>query len=400
MVLPKKVLPQSPRIKEMGFVEKAGITLEEFQETFIARLNYETQTRASRTIPDARLFARGVYSITSAQHGSYLAYLLIDPEILVLFRRTSGFKSKEGGWFTRRIRRFPAHHLSVFLTTQGILEGCSFDKLFGNHRWVALQPKLIDYPNAQFLLIEQCIRQDFSAVPGGRHESMDTLDKQLDELRHWSDEMEKSQLGFDSIYGDLGLEVDHHLKISTVKIKDAAHRGLFDSGYEREWFSTFETKPEAMEELAASEGTGLAVYAVAWDGTKFRLRVSTSPNDLELTTDSKDGRVVIPLYYVVQTNVPYCTHERKPTHDTHIEEVFKSYIDARKFASTLLLSEKDRIKASSYQEYTEADINERDCELGENVVVHAVGGNEENYFVSVVTGQELESVRLEASLKI
>lgn len=110
---------------------------------------------------------------------------------------------------------------------------------------------------------------------------------------------------------------------------------------------------------------------------------------------------MIPLHYVVQTNVPYCTHERKPTHDTHIKGVFKSYIDARKFASTLLLSEKDRIKASSYQEYTEANINERDCEFRENVVVHAVGGNEENYFVSVVTGQELESIRLgEASLKI
>ncbi|KAJ5379695.1 uncharacterized protein N7496_002123 [Penicillium cataractarum] len=188
---------------------------------------------------------------------------------------------------------------------------------------------------------------------------------------------------------------------SIRKAKDAAHRGLFDSGYEREWFSSFETKPEALEDLAASEGTGLAVYAVASDGTKFRLRVSTSPNDLELTSDNENGRVVIPLYYVVQTNVPYCTHERKPTHDTHIEGVFKSYADARKFASTLLLSEEDGVKASSYQEYTEAAMNERDCEFGENVVVHAVGGNEENYFVSVVTGQELESVRLrEASLKI
>ncbi|CEO60973.1 hypothetical protein PMG11_05400 [Penicillium brasilianum] len=162
---------------------------------------------------------------------------------------------------------------------------------------------------------------------------------------------------------------------SIGKAKDAAHRGLFDSGYEREWFSTFETKPEALEELAASEGVGLAVYAVASDGTKFRLRISTSPNDLALKTDNEDGRVAIPLYYVVQTNVPYCSHERKPTHDTHIEGVFKSY--------------------------KEAGMDERDCEFGENVVVHAIGSNEENYFLSVVTGQELESVRLaEASLKI
>jgi hypothetical protein len=188
---------------------------------------------------------------------------------------------------------------------------------------------------------------------------------------------------------------------SIGKAKDAAHRGLFDSGYEREWFSTFETKPEALEELAASEGTGLAVYAVASDSTKFRLRISTSPNDLALKTDNEDGRVAIHLYYVVQTTVPYCSHERKPTHDTHIEGVFKSYKEARKFASTLLLSEEDGINTSSYHEYIEGGAGERDCELGENVVVHAIGSNEENYFVSVVTGQELESVRLtEASLKI
>lgn len=112
---------------------------------------------------------------------------------------------------------------------------------------------------------------------------------------------------------------------SIGKAKDAAHRGLFDSGYEREWFSTLETKLKALEELAAPEGTGLAVYAVASDGTKFKLRISRSSNELALKTDNEDGRVAIPLYYVVQTNVPYCSHELKPTHDTHIERVFRSY---------------------------------------------------------------------------
>jgi hypothetical protein len=188
---------------------------------------------------------------------------------------------------------------------------------------------------------------------------------------------------------------------SISKAKEAAHCGLFNSGYEREWFSTFETNPEALEQLATSEGTGLAVYALATDGTKFRIRISTSPNSLQLTTDEEDGRVRIPLYYVVQTNVPYCSHERKPTHDTHIEGVFKSYAEARACASTVLISEEDGITSSSYQDYCEAGENERDCEFGENVIVHATGGNEDNYFVSVVTGQELESVRLcEASLRI
>ncbi|EPS26542.1 hypothetical protein PDE_01479 [Penicillium oxalicum 114-2] len=188
---------------------------------------------------------------------------------------------------------------------------------------------------------------------------------------------------------------------SIAKAKEAAHCSLYNGGYEREWFSTFETSADALEPLATSEGTGLAVYAVATDGTKFRLRISTSPNTLQLKSDEQDGRVNIPLYYVVQTSVPYCSHKREPAHDTHIEGVFKSYDEARACASTALLSEEDGITTSSYQDYCEAGENERDCEFGENVIVHATGNNEDNYFVSVVMGQVLESVRLgEASLRI
>ncbi|KAJ5881225.1 uncharacterized protein N7473_012278 [Penicillium subrubescens] len=187
---------------------------------------------------------------------------------------------------------------------------------------------------------------------------------------------------------------------SVDKAKDAAHRGLYDSGYELEWFSTFETNPEALEVIAPSEGTGLAVYAIAADGTKFRIRICTAPNDLQLTTGNEDGRIAIPLYYVVQTNIPYCSHERKPI-GTHIEGQFRSYAEARKFASTLLLSEEDGISPSSYQEYFEAGDDETDCDYGQNVVLHAINSNGENFYVSIVTCQEPECVRLaEASVKI
>ncbi|GLI72584.1 hypothetical protein PoHVEF18_000763 [Penicillium ochrochloron] len=187
---------------------------------------------------------------------------------------------------------------------------------------------------------------------------------------------------------------------SVGKAKDAAHCGLYDRGYERDWFSTFETNPEALEVLASTEGTGLAVYAIATDGTKFRIRICTTPNDLQLTTENEDGRIAIPLYYVVQTNIPYCSHERKPV-GTHIEGQFKSYAEARKFASTLLLSEEDGINTSSYQQYSEAGADETDSDYGQNVVVHAINSNGENFYVSIVTCQELESVRLaEVSINI
>jgi uncharacterized membrane protein len=102
----------------------------------------------------------------------------------------------------------------------------------------------------------------------------------------------------------------------------------------------------------------------------------------------------------VQTNIPYCSHERKPV-GTHIEGQFKSYTEARKFASTLLLSEEDGIKTSSYQQYSEAGVDETDSDYGYNVVVHAINSNGENFYVSIVTCQGLESVRLaEASVNI
>lgn len=182
--------------------------------------------------------------------------------------------------------------------------------------------------------------------------------------------------------------------------KDAAHLSLFDSGYEREWFQTFETRPEVLEELASSQGTGLAVFAVAVDGTRFRVRISTTPNNLQLTSDNDDGRVSLPLYYVTETIIPYCSHERIPGYDSHVEGVFKTYTEARKFASTVLLSDKEGVTASSYAEYCEASPGENDCGYGENVIVHAIRDNE-NHLVSVLKCEELESVRLaEASFKI
>jgi hypothetical protein len=114
IVVPKKVLPQTPYVREMGFVEKAGITLEELQESFIVGLNYETQTRGPRTIPDARLDARGVYSITSAQHGSYLNYFLTDPEHIGPVQTDFGLQ-KRGRWLVQSKNPNVSSPLSVNL---------------------------------------------------------------------------------------------------------------------------------------------------------------------------------------------------------------------------------------------------------------------------------------------
>ena len=88
---------------------------------------------------------------------------------------------------------FSEHHLlSLFRDSD---HEYSFGNIFGYYRWVPLQPKLIEYPNAQFLLIGRSNRQASSTVPEGRKEDRMRADQQLEEIAQWDDEKEKHSSG-------------------------------------------------------------------------------------------------------------------------------------------------------------------------------------------------------------
>jgi len=72
---------------------------------------------------------------------------------------------------------------------------CSFGDIFGHYRWVPLQPKLIEYPNAQFLFIGRSNREVSSIVPEGRQEDRMKADQELEEISHQNDEKEKQFRG-------------------------------------------------------------------------------------------------------------------------------------------------------------------------------------------------------------
>ncbi|OBT45532.1 hypothetical protein VE00_05073 [Pseudogymnoascus sp. WSF 3629] len=183
--------------------------------------------------------------------------------------------------------------------------------------------------------------------------------------------------------------------------KAAAHSCLFDAGYEREWFSQYEVDPAALESYKIHQSIGLVVLAVASDGTTFRVSISTTPNNSHLTTDNEDGRIATDLYYVVQTTADYADGEEGKRHDINIEGIFTTNDKAQAFAHSVLLSEEDGITKESFAEYDEAGGNEGDCGFGENVVVHAVGINGENYQICVIKGQAAESIKLaEAAVRI
>ncbi|RAL04676.1 uncharacterized protein BO80DRAFT_421930 [Aspergillus ibericus CBS 121593] len=189
---------------------------------------------------------------------------------------------------------------------------------------------------------------------------------------------------------------------SLLAAKAAAHSCLYDAGYERDFFPTYETSHTIFEKENLPDRIGLAIYAVAPDGTTFRVRIDTTPNKLQLTTDLDDGRISIPLYYVVQANVEYDAIEGQSTvREMIVQGTFTDYLQARESARGVLLSEQDGILKGSYAAYVEAGEGDRDCGFGENVVVHASTDYGVNHLVSVIRNQELGSVSLaEAAMKI
>jgi len=183
--------------------------------------------------------------------------------------------------------------------------------------------------------------------------------------------------------------------------KDAAHKTLFDAGYEKEWFTEFDTNQEEFITHGIKRRTGLCVLAKAPDGTIFRVSVATTPNDQHFQGSADDHKVHFDLYHIIQTNVLYSEDDSGEARETNVEGSFTSYEQARKFASQILLVPEDGVTKDSFAEYDEAEPNEKDCGYGENVVVHAVGQNGENILVSVLKGQEMEAVRLaEAAMRM
>lgn len=205
------------------------------------------------------------------------------------------------------------------------------------------------------------------------------------------------------------LQHDVNSKVEKVRVCDtytnlehakaAAHRSLFDAGYEREFFTEYDVKEDQFP-VPTKRKAGMMVYAVAQDKTTFIVTIATTPNVFHFETD-EDGMVPFELYHVLQTTVDYGQDESGLERETVVEGSFRTYGEAEKCARQVLLDEQDGLTKSSYDVYDEAAPGERDCGWGENVLIHAVGDNGINYLVSVVKSQELESVRLaEAAMRM
>lgn len=183
--------------------------------------------------------------------------------------------------------------------------------------------------------------------------------------------------------------------------KAEAHKTLFEAGYEREWFTEYDTNQDEFAAHHIKRRTGLNVFAKASDGTIFRVSVATTPNVQGFKGDPEEHKVHLDLYHVVETVVLYDEDDSGEARESNVEGSFRTYEEARKFASEVLLAPESGVTKDSFDQYDEAEPDEKDCGYGENVVLHAVGANGENILVSVLKEQEMEAVRLsEAAMRI
>ncbi|KAF7588557.1 hypothetical protein BBP40_005512 [Aspergillus hancockii] len=183
MMLPKKKFPTSGRERDMGFVEKAGQTMKELQENFIAGEKYETETRGERTVPEAKPYAEGVYAITSTKRASHLAYILTIPSEVGPLQEDFGLHAR-GSWIVQsKNPKYPGPSYAQIPNDPEYPE--SVREKFQDYRWVPLTPEFIDYANAQFLMVGEAtddLGKAATAEPGGKGPEEKQPGEELDQL--------------------------------------------------------------------------------------------------------------------------------------------------------------------------------------------------------------------------
>ena len=85
----------------------------------------------------------------------------------------------------------------------------------------------------------------------------------------------------------------------------AAHKALFDLGLERTFFPTYEINESffSTHPTEIADAAGLAVHAVARDGSVWQVRVAETPNAEQWEANWEDGRVGKDVDLVVRTRV-------------------------------------------------------------------------------------------------
>ncbi|KAL4938005.1 hypothetical protein BDV06DRAFT_63464 [Aspergillus oleicola] len=218
MMLPKKKYPRSGKDREMGFVEKAGASVKQLQESFIAGEKYETSTRGEREIPEATPYAEGVYAITSTKRATHIVYHITLPEKAGEIQQDFGL-SGCGSWLVQsKNPKYPSPPFAQLPKEPEYPE--SILQKFRDLRWIPAEPELLDYPNAQFLMVGSAVGdlgKAATAEEGDKKPEEEQPEEELVKMENENESRIESLGGDHAIYKDLGYHAEEkYSKLETT----------------------------------------------------------------------------------------------------------------------------------------------------------------------------------------
>ncbi|KAL8697689.1 MAG: hypothetical protein Q9224_002186, partial [Gallowayella concinna] len=205
LALPKKVLPVSPKDRFMTFVEKTNVSMEEIKDTLSAS-DYMTKTAGSRHTPAAAPIGEGVYAITSTGSETHLAYILTIPAEISEVQEAVGLKAR--GSFLTSAKNPETSAPAGASLPKGAEYPREIQDEFKGRGWMPLEPKLLDYDNAQFIIIghkDDALEKATVPQPDDEERNKEAPKEEMEKLEH-EDELRVEHLkGDDSVFEDLGL---------------------------------------------------------------------------------------------------------------------------------------------------------------------------------------------------
>lgn len=217
-VVPKKVLPRSGKDRWISFVEKTGASFQQLKNEFLASNDYETKTVGTRHTPAATPVGEGVYAITSTRRDSHLAYILTLPERLGEVQKKIGLKEKGSFIISTKNPEYPGP------VSARLPKGPEYPKElleeFHSLRWMATQPKHLDYVNTQFLLMGESSGLENALEPqrNDKKEGKEEPAEELNRLEEEDAERMKGLGGDDAagIFADLQADAGDYPKLQTT----------------------------------------------------------------------------------------------------------------------------------------------------------------------------------------
>ncbi|KAK4991408.1 hypothetical protein LTR66_003760 [Elasticomyces elasticus] len=215
--LPKKVFPKSHQDRFMVFVDKAKTTMQELKETFFQGSEYDTKTTGTRHTPPVSPVGEGVYAITTTGRESHLVYILTIPSEIGEVQEEMGIRSK--GSFVISLKNPTAPGPAYASLPQGPDYPQEIMEEFRGLRWMGVQPKHLDYDNAQMLLIGEGQDDLGKAVEPSSKDQKHHKETPEDEMNLLEDE-DKRRVehlhGDDTVFDDLGISSKDYPKVLTT----------------------------------------------------------------------------------------------------------------------------------------------------------------------------------------